>query len=67
MNDSKREKVSSRWIPVQNTKKSRQALDTVVAIKFSMPPSSPDFNPIGNILVMSKVNYVLRLSKKYKL
>ena len=53
--------------PVQNSKKSRQALDTVVAIKFSMPPSSPNFNPIGNILVMSKVNYVLRLSKKYKL
>ena len=35
--------------PVQNSKKARQALDTVGAIKFSIPPRSPDFNPIENI------------------
>ena len=35
--------------PVQNSKKARQALDTVGAIKFNIPPRSPDFNPIENI------------------
>ena len=35
--------------PVQNSQKARQALDTVGAIKFSIPPRSPDFNPIENI------------------
>ena len=35
--------------PVQNSKKARQALDTVGAIKFTIPPRSPDFNPIENI------------------
>ena len=35
--------------PVQNSKKARQALNTVAAIKFSVPPCSPDFNPIENI------------------
>ena len=35
--------------PVQNSKKARQALDTVGAIKFRIPPRSPDFNPIENI------------------
>ena len=35
--------------PVQNSKKARQALDTVGAIKFSIPPRSPDFNPIENV------------------
>ena len=35
--------------PVQNSKKARQALDTVAAIKFSIPPRSPDFNPIENV------------------
>ena len=35
--------------PVQNSKKARQALDTVGAIKFSIPPRSPDFNPVENI------------------
>ena len=39
--------------PVQNCKKARQALDTVGAIKFSIPPRSPDFNPMENIF-----NYV---------
>ena len=35
--------------PVQNSKKARQALDTVGAIKFSIPPRSPDFNPIEDV------------------
>ena len=35
--------------PVQNSKKARQALDTVSAIIFSIPPRSPDFNHIENI------------------
>ena len=35
--------------PVQNGKKTRQALDTNGAIKFRIPPRSPDFNPIENI------------------
>ena len=35
--------------PVQNSKKERQALKTVGAIKFSIPPRSADFNPIENI------------------
>ena len=35
--------------PVQNSKKTRQALDTVGAIKFSIPPRSQDFNPIKSI------------------
>ena len=34
---------------VQNSKKARQALDTVSAIIFSIPPRSPDFNHIENI------------------
>ena len=49
------------------SKKARPALDTTGAIKFSIPPRSPDFNPIENFLILSKVNYVLKLSKKYKL
>ena len=36
--------------PAQNRKKARQALDTAGAIKFSITPRSPDFNPIENIL-----------------
>ena len=39
--------------PVQNSKKPRQALDTVGGIKFSIPPRLPDFNPTENIF-----NYV---------
>ena len=39
--------------PVQKSKKARQALDTVGAIKFSIPPRSLDFNPIE-----SSFNYV---------
>ena len=35
--------------PVQNSKKARQAFDTVVAIKFRIHPRSPDFNHIKNI------------------
>ena len=35
--------------PVQDSKKARQALDTVEAIKFRVPPCSPDFNPIENV------------------
>ena len=35
--------------PLQSSKKARQALDKVGAIKFSIPPPSPDFNPIENI------------------
>ena len=35
---------------VQNSKKARPALDTAGAIKFSIPPCSPDFNPIENVL-----------------
>ena len=35
--------------PVQSSKKARQNLDTVGAIKFSIPPCSPDINPIENI------------------
>ena len=41
--------------PVQSSQKARQALDTVGAIKFSIPPHPPDFNPIENIF-----NYVKR-------
>ena len=40
---------SSRFLqdsPVQSSKKARQALNTAAAIKFSIPPCSPDFNPI---------------------
>ena len=35
--------------PAQSRKKARQALDTVGAIKFGIPPLSPDFNPIENV------------------
>ena len=35
--------------PVQNGKKVRKTLNTVGAIKFSIPLCSPDFNPIENI------------------
>ena len=38
---------------VHNSKKARQALGTVGAIKFSIPPPSPDFNSIESIF-----NYV---------
>ena len=43
--------------PVQNSKKEKQAFDTVGAIKFSIPPRSLDFNPIENVfnLVKSKL------------
>ena len=34
----------------KTVKKARQAFDTVGTIKFSIPPRSPDFNPIENIL-----------------
>ena len=34
--------------------KARQALDTVGAIKFSIPSRSPDFNPIENIFNYAK-------------
>ena len=50
--------------PVQNSKKARQALGTVGAIKFSIPPRSPDFNLIENVFILSKANDVLRLSNK---
>ena len=39
--------------PVQNSKKPRQALDTVGAIKFSITPCSTYFNPTEKIF-----NYV---------
>ena len=39
--------------PVKNSKKASLALDIVGAIKFSIPPRSPDFNTIENIF-----NYV---------
>ena len=35
--------------PIKNSKKARQTLDTVATIKFSIPPRSPDFNPIENV------------------
>ena len=35
--------------PVQNSKKERQALDTVGAIKFSISPRLPDFNSVEKI------------------
>ena len=54
--------------PVQNSKKEKQAFDTVVAIKFSIPPRSPDFNPIENVfnLVKSKLRTQV-FEKKCKL
>ena len=39
--------------PVKNSKKASLALDIVGAIKFSIPPRSPDFNTMENIF-----NYV---------
>ena len=33
----------------KTVKKARQVFDTVGTIKFSIPPRSPDFNPIENI------------------
>ena len=53
--------------PVQNSKKEKQALDTVGAIKFSIPPRSPDFNPIENIFnfVKSKLRTQAFEKKKY--
>ena len=42
---------------MQNSKKASQAFETVGAIKFSILPRSPDFNPIEEII----------LSKKYEL
>ena len=49
MYDSKKQNFFQDGCPVQNSKKEKQALDTVGAIKFSIPPRSPDFNPIENI------------------
>ena len=40
--------------PLQNSEKARQALDTVGAIKFSIPPRSLDFNPIENVFIFVK-------------
>ena len=39
---------------VKNSKKAKQALDTVGAIKFSIHPRSPDFNPIENVFNIVK-------------
>ena len=39
---------------VQNSKKTRQALDTVGATKFSIPSRSPDFNRIENVFNFAK-------------
>ena len=43
--------------PSQNSKKSRDAMNDIGAKKFSIPPRSPDLNPIENIfhLVKSKL------------
>jgi len=35
--------------PVQNSKKARKAMYDIGAMKFSIPPRSPDFNPIENV------------------
>lgn len=35
--------------PSQNSKKARDAMDSIGAKKFSIPPRSPDLNPIENI------------------
>ncbi|XP_028419243.1 uncharacterized protein LOC114545017 [Dendronephthya gigantea] len=44
--------------PSQNSKKANDAMHVVGARKFSIPPRSPDINPIENIfnLVKSKLN-----------
>ena len=54
--------------PLQNSKKARQALDKVGAIKFSIPPRSPDFNPIENAFnFVQKELRTQAFEKKYKL
>ena len=34
--------------PSQNSKATKTALDKIGAVQFSIPPRSPDLNPIGN-------------------
>ena len=53
--------------PVQNSKKAKQAFDTVGAIKFSIPSRSPDFNPIENISNCQKRNTYSGFREKYGL
>ena len=50
--------------PVQKSKKTRQALDTIGAIKFSIPTRSPDFNPIENIFNYKKSELSTQAFKK---
>ena len=40
--------------PSQNSKKAKDAMDDVTARKFSIPPRSPDINPIENIFHLVK-------------
>ena len=42
--------------PSQNSKKAKVALDAVGARLFSIPPRSPDMNPIENIFNIAKQN-----------
>ena len=51
--------------PVQNSKEANKALDTVGAIKFCIPPRSPDFNPLGHNLSYLKSELRTQAFKKY--
>jgi len=42
--------------PSQNSKKARQAMELIGATKFSIPPRSPDMNPIENLFNYAKAN-----------
>ena len=51
---SKGKRFLQHGCPVQNRKKARQALDTVAAIRFNIPPCLPVLNPIENVFNVVK-------------
>ena len=42
--------------PSQNSKAAKSVLDKISAVQFSVPPRSPDFNPIKMLSIYSRKN-----------
>ena len=68
MQDSFRQRFFQDGYALQNSKKARQALETVGAVKLSILPRSPDFNLIENVFNFVKSELRTQtFEKKYKL
>ena len=64
MQDSFRQRFLQDRYALQNSKKARQALETVGAIKLSILPRSPDFNLIENVFNFVKSELRTRTFEK---